>query len=217
MNGMKKNKSGFVQIVKTKKMKILFYSVFLIFTVSCAQKTSTPEEFINTNKVSMEAYEKDLSLLTDAIKVHYDSINNVVNPRYVTELLGVKIDTVFYGDDDKIVLLAILSKKNEYAEKDIQYAGECYIAHKRNKIEILYQLKYSSTSTESIVKVSEMIRRIYLREMSYIDGEYNINDTRFWDSHVWKEAKEMKEKRKSFEEMKRTHPENIYDARNKEK
>jgi hypothetical protein len=213
MNGMKKNKSGFVQVVKTKKMKVLLYSVFLIFTVSCAQKTSTPEEFINTDKVSKEVYEKDLSLLTDAIKVYYDSINNVVNPRYVTELLGAKIDTVFYGNDDKIVLLAILTKKNEYAEKDIQYAGECYIAYKRNKIEILYQLKYSSTSTESLEKVSEMIRRIYLREMNYIKGKYNINDTRFWDSRVWEEAKEMKEKRKSFEEMKKTHPENVYDPR----
>lgn len=211
MNGMKKNKSGFVQVVKNKKMKILFYSVFLIFAVSCAQKTSTPEEFINTNKVSKEVYEKDLSLLSDAIKVYYDSINNVVNPRYVTELLGAKIDTVFYGNDDKIVLLTILTKKNEYAEKDIQYAGECYIAYKRNKIEILYQLKYSSTSTESLEKASEMIRRIYLREMNYIDGEYNINDTRFWDSRVWEVAKEMKEKRKSFEEMKKTHPENVYD------
>jgi hypothetical protein len=211
MNGMKKNKSGFVQVVKNKKMKILFYSVFLIFAVSCAQKTSTPEEFINTNKVSKEVYEKDLSLLSDAIKVYYDSINNVVNPRYLNGLLGAKIDTVFYGNDDKIVLLAILTKKNEYAEKDIQYAGECYIAYKRNKIEILNQLKYSSTSTESLEKASEMIRRIYLREMNYIDGEYNINDTRFWDSRVWEEAKEMKEKRKSFEEMKKTHPENVYD------
>lgn len=208
---MKINKSGIVQVVKTKKMKILFYSMFLIFTVSCAQKTSTPEEFINTNKVSKEVYEKDLSLLTDAIKVYYDSINSVVNPSYVTELLGAKIDTVFYGNDDKIVLLAILTKKNEYAEKDIQYAGECYIAYKKNKIESLYQLKYSSTSTESLEEVSEMIRRIYLREMNYIEGKYNINDTRFWDSRVWEEAKEMKEKRKSFEEMKKTHPENVYD------
>lgn len=192
-------------------MKILFYSVFLIFTISCEQKTSTPEEFINTNKVSKEVYEKDLSLLTDAIKVYYDSINNVVNPSYVTELLGAKIDTIFYGNDDKIVLLAILTKKNEYAEKDIQYVGECYIAYKRNKIEILYQLKYSSTSTESLEEVSEMIRTIYLSEMNYIEGKYNINDTRFWDSSVWEEAKEMIEKRKSFEEMKKTHPENVYD------
>ena len=217
MNGMKKNKSGIVQVVKTKKMKILFYSAFLIFAVSCAQKTSTPEEFINTNKVSKKVYEKDLLLLSAAIKVYYDSINNVVNGRYVTELLETKIDTVFYGNDGKIVLLAILTKKNEFAEKDIQYAGECYIAQNRNQIEILYQLKYSSTSTESLEKVSEMIRRIYLWEMNYIDGKYNINDTRFWDSRVWEEAKEMKEKSNSFEEMKKTHPENAYDPRNKEK
>ena len=217
MNGMKKNKSGFVQVVKTKKMKILFYSVFLIFTVSCAQKTSTPKEFINTYKVSKEVYERDLSLLADAIKVHYDSINNVVNPNCVTKVLAIKIDTVFYGNDNKIVFLALLTKENKYAENGIQYAGECYIGQKKDTIKELYQLTNSATATSSIDKVSEMIKRIYLREMNYIRGKYNINDTRFWDSRVWAEAKEMKEKRKSFEEVKKTHPENVYDPRNKEK
>jgi hypothetical protein len=214
MNGMEKNKSGFVQVVKTKKMKILFYSVFLIITVSCAQKTSTPKEFINTHKVSKEVYEKDLSLLTDAIKFHYDSINNVVNPRYVTKVLVIKIDTVFYGNDNKIVFLALLKEENKYAEKNIQYTGECYIGQKKDKIKDVYQLTNSATATSSMNKVSEMIRRIYLKEMNYIEGKYNINDTRFWDSRVWEEAKEMKEKRRSFEEMKKIHPENVYDPKN---
>ena len=56
-----------------------------------------------------------------------------------------------------------------------------------------------------------MIRKDYLRKMNYIEGEYNINDTRFWDSYLWEEAKEMREKMKRFEEMKKTHPENVYD------
>jgi len=192
-------------------MKILFYSMLLIFIVSCQSKTSTPEEFINVNKVKKDVYKKDLSLLTVAIKVYYDSINSVLNPRYVTTLLGAKIDTVFYGNNGKIVFLALLTKKNEYAEKGMQYEGECYIAYKRNNIEFFDKLKYSSTSIESLEKASEMIRRIYLGEMNNIEGKYNINDTRFWDSRVWQEAKEMKEGRKSFEEMKKTHPENVYD------
>ncbi|HAD80458.1 MAG TPA: hypothetical protein DCF99_15310 [Flavobacteriaceae bacterium] len=192
-------------------MRFLFYSLFLIFTISCVQKTSTPEEFTNTNKVPKEVYNEDLVLLTDAIKAHYDSINSVVNPRSVSKILDTKIDTIFYGNDNKIVFLVLLKKENEYAEKGIQYAGECYIAYKREKTENLYQLKYSSTSAESLKEVSEMIRKTYLGEMNYIEGEYNINDTRFWDSRVWEEAKEMKEKRKSIEEMKKTHPENVYD------
>lgn len=192
-------------------MRFLFYSMFLIFTTSCAQKTSTPEEFMNTNKVPKEVYNEDLILLTNAVKTHYDSINSVVNPRYVTKLLGAKIDTVFYGNDNKIVFLALLTKENEYAEKGIQYAGECYIAYKKNKIESLYQLKYSSTSTKSLEEVSEMIRKIYLGEMNYIEGKYNINDSRFWDSPVWEEAKEMREKRNYVEELKKTNPENVYD------
>jgi hypothetical protein len=191
--------------------------MFLIIIVSCIQKTSTPEEFININAVSKEVYKRDLSLLNNAIKVLYDSINKEVNPRYSTKVLFVEIDTVFYGNDDKIVFLALLTKENKYAEKGIQYAGECYIAYKKGQPKNIYKLKYSSTSSESSDDVLKMNRKIYLEEMNYIDGKYNINDTRFWDSNVWEEAKEMKEKSKSFEKMKNTHPENVYDPRNKEK
>ena len=199
-----------------KKIKILTYLILLAFTTSCAQRTSTPEEFINTNKVTKEEYKNDLLLLIDAIKVHYDSINSVVKPSSVSKILGVKVDTVFYGDDNKILFLGLLTRENEYAEKGIQYIGECYIAYKKDKLENFYKLKYSSTSTESIEEVSEMIRKIYLRKMNYIEGKYNINDTRFWESPVWKEAKEMKEKMKHFDEIKKNNPENVYDPRTKE-
>lgn len=191
-------------------MKYILFSILFIFIVSCAQKTSTPKEYMNINKVSKDIYRKDLYSLADALKFHYDSINSVVNTRNVTKLLNVKIDTIFYNNDNKIVFLAVLTKENDYAKKGIQYSGECYIGYKKSNIEDIYQLKYSSTSTKSLKEVSEMIRKTYLVEMNYIKGRHNINDTRFWDSYVWQEAKEMREKGRNFEEMKKNHPENVY-------
>lgn len=191
-------------------MKILTYFMFLVFTTSCAQKTSTPKKFMNVNNVPREIYDNDLVHLADIVKVHYDSINNVVNPQYKTNLLKIKIDTIFYGNDNKIVFLVLLEEENKYAEKGIQYAGECYIGYKKNKVENLYKLKNSSTSANSLLEVSGMIRKIYLREMNYMKEQYNINDIRFWNSYVWKEAEEMRAKRKHFEEMKKNHPENVY-------
>ena len=200
-----------ILIIELKEMKAIVYLILLAFTTSCTKNTSTPEEFINTNKVTKEAYKKDLELLTDAIKAHYDSINNVVNPRAVSKLVSAKIDTVFYGNSNKIVFLALLTRENYNTEKGIQYAGECYIGYKKDRVENLYNLKYSSTSTESLEEVHKIIRKIYFREMKNIEGNYNINDTRFWDSRVWEEAKEMKEKRRRFEETKKNNPENVYD------
>jgi len=165
-------------------MKILTYLILIALTTSCTYKTSTPKQFINNNKVAKETYENDLVLLTDAIKAHYDSINSVINPSSVNKLLVVKIDTVFYSNDNKIVFLGLLTRENEHSEKGIQYAGECFIAYKKDNVENLYKLKYSSTSTKSLEEVSEMIRMIYLREMNYIEGKYNINDNRFWESRV---------------------------------
>ena len=183
-----------------------------LFTVSCAQKTSTSKEYMNVNKVSKNLYKRDSILLTNVLKSRYDSINNSVS----THILSLKIDTIFYGNDNKIAFLAALSKENKYAEKGVQYAGECYIAQiDKSSIKNISQLTDAATTTSSLTKVSEMIRRIYLREMNYVEGKYNINDNRFWDSYVWQEAEEKRKKREYLEEMKKNHPENVYDPNDK--
>jgi hypothetical protein len=54
-------------------------------------------------------------------------------------------------------------------------------------ISVIDKLKYSSTSDEvdGFLRVQKSIREIYLREMEFIDGRFNINDDRFWKSKVW--------------------------------
>lgn len=127
----------------------------------------------------------------DLIKTRRDSIRKTTT-QLESRTLEVYIDTIFYNPNDKIVFLSITKKENQYAmnEAGISYSGECYIGIKdagSKSIKILDELKYSSSSSEidGFNRVQKSIRNIYLTEMEFIDGRFNINDNRFWNSKVW--------------------------------
>lgn len=163
--------------------------IFLFAVISCT-KTSTPIEFLNDFQIDEMEYQSDLKQLEQLTWKRFDSIRNT----YKTpkgESIEIYIDTVFYSKDDKVVFLSILKQENPYAynnNEGISYIGNCFIASKKSKsIRILNKLKYSSTSDEvdGFVRVQKSIREIYLREMEFLDGRFNINDDRFWKSKIW--------------------------------
>lgn len=192
--------------------------IFILVFTSCIKDTSTPKEFLNSNRVTTKKYNKDKVSIRNAIYSLYDSINVTKTPVQKTNVLDVKIDTIFYSsDNNRLAFLVLLDKENEYIKPvepnkiGIQYAGECYIAKRINdEIRILDRLKYSVTSKESRKKVKSMIQIFYLKEMNFIESKYNINDIRFWDSNVWIQADLMKKKRENFEEAKKENPNNVH-------
>lgn len=142
-------------------------------------------------KIEQSEYQADKKQLANLTKLRRDSVRtSSKTPEGKT--LEIYIDTVFYNKDNKIVFLSITKKENRFATNDdgISYLGECYIGTKDSeskKIKILDRLKYSSTSDENdgFEKVQKSNRKIYLTEMEFIDGRFNINDKRFWTSKVW--------------------------------
>jgi len=173
--------------------KTQFHIIILLFCIiiSC-KKTSTPNEYLNGLKIEQSEYQADKKQLTNLTKLRRDSVRtSSKTPEGKT--LEIYIDTVFYNKDNKIVFLSITKKENRYAinnDDGISYSGECYIGTKDSeskKIKILDRLKYSSTSDEDdgFDRVQKSIRNIYLTEMEFINGRFNINDNRFWTSKVW--------------------------------
>ena len=166
--------------------------IILLSTLSCVNNTSTSKEYLNQNKVSKDVYLRDVNVLNKVVIAYIDSVNAKKKPKPKSKIFSVKIDTIFYSpDDSKIALLYTTKSKNPYVinNKDsIQFAGGCLIALRNNSnaIKIVDKLKYSVTSSEISSKISRDLRLMYLREMGYIEGKYNINDNRFWDSDIWK-------------------------------
>lgn len=164
--------------------------MLFLLLFSC-KKTSTPNEHLNKYGIEKAEYQSDKKNLSNLTKSRRDSLRkSSATPEGKT--LEVYIDTIFYNLNGKIVFLSITKKENQYAMNDagISYFGECYIGIKNAKsknIKILDELKYGSTSSEidGFGKVQKSIRNIYLTEMEFIDGRFNINDDRFWKSKVW--------------------------------
>ncbi len=175
----------------SRTISLFLIAISLFF--SCAKKNGTSEEFRNQNKVTKGVYQKDIELFEEAIKTYYITVNEAKKTNQVINVLKVKIDTIFYGPSGKVVFLALLDKENKYIKKlnpnlkiGIQYAGECYIGiNTKDSLRIIDQLKYSVTSSENMEDVAKKLRITYLREMEYIQGRYNIDDNRFWESNVW--------------------------------
>lgn len=170
--------------------EIMVFSL-LVIVVSCVEKTSTSEEYLNKNRVSQEIYSNDKNTLRDVVASYIDSTNETRKPKPKSKILSIEIDTIFYGSNNKMALLYISKNKNPYVveNKDsIQFIGGCLIALKdqNNSIKIMDKLKYITTTSEIPNKISRDLRLMYLREMGYIEGKYNINDNRFWESNVWK-------------------------------
>jgi hypothetical protein len=177
-----------MKIFKTISIIILL----LLFVSSCIEKTSTSKEYLNQNIVSQETYLKDVNTLKKVLVSYIDSTNAIRKPKPKSKILSIEIDTIFYGSEGKISFLYLTKNENPYVvnNKDsIQFVGGCFIAlknKKNNSIEIVDKLKYKVTTSEMPNKISRDLRMMYLREIGYIEGKYNINDNRFWDSDVWK-------------------------------
>ena len=148
---------------------------------------------MNELKIEQSEYQADKKQLAILTKLRRDSIRSS-SKTPEGKSLEIYIDTIFYNTDNKIVFLTITKKENQYAMNDdgISYSGECFIGLKEREskeLKILDRLKYSSTSAENdgFDDVKKSNRNIYLTEMEFIDGRFNINDNRFWTSGVWNE------------------------------
>jgi len=146
---------------------------------------------LNGFEIDRSEYEEDKKQLTILTKLRRDSIR-IYSKTPEGKSLEIYIDTIFYNPNNKIVFLSITKKENQYVMNDarISYSGECYVGIKESeskRIKILDQLKYGSTSSEldGFEQVKKSLRKIYLTEVEFIDGRFNINDNRFWTSKVW--------------------------------
>ncbi len=164
--------------------------------MSCS-KTTTPDNYLYEVEVSYDSSNlQDIEIITERLMYLYDSIREVSieEGKKLSKTDDVHIDTIFYGPNNKIAFLAIREIENIFVINSDQqdsfkttYSGACYLGFKNeltNEIEVLKKLKYLVTS-ESYEDAKRRLRLKYFREMEYIDGAYNINDKRFWNSLVW--------------------------------
>lgn len=178
MNGMIKKKNGFVQAVKTNIRIIIFHSLLLISACSGGRDNLTNDD------EELSEYKADIRLLEKEIVQYIDSSWAVSE----TKLLGLKVDTILYGPQNKISFLVLIKRYNPniYGADKSEIIGRGYIGFKQDQsFDIIKELKYKITGSNSYLLASKSLRAIYFKELEYLPEKFNINDERFWSSSIW--------------------------------
>jgi hypothetical protein len=187
------------------------------------KNTDTPKEFLNHAVNGSSGYTKDsievIRQLKNLLLNHKGSFHS---PDYFdyTELI---IDSLLYSPDLNKLAVFVIAKNPTYRQllPDSQhpwyYNATSYLGVRQNDTVCLSLLGPNFTNYIDKEEVSDDIRetcfRLFISEdtTGRYTCKYNLNDVRFWDSPIWEEMEEQKERVKKFEEEKRMHPENVYE------
>ena len=95
------------------------------------------------------------------------------------------------------------------------YDATCYLGVRKSDTIGLSFVGPVFTNASDKERISHIIRTACFRNFATKDSTdayaYNINDTRFWTSPIWKEIEKKEQRRKEFIEEKEKHPENVYE------
>lgn len=159
--------------------------ILLLLIISCSGRKGTVPDH---NKLEQITEYKDVNALRKKTNEYLDSVMISKNPPSKSKIMEIRVDTIFYGSDNKICYLALIKRHNPYITQTdkSEFIGKAFIGYKNTRdffIEGL--LKYSVTGAGSYEVASKSLREIYLRELDYIDGQVSIDDSLFWKSHLW--------------------------------
>lgn len=187
------------------------------------RNTDTPSAYLNNVVRRTADYQKD----SDSIKVTLHGLlgkhDGPFYPKDYFDSTQLIIDTIIYNPSfDKLVVF-VITKNPTYRQLAPDpkyrwyYCGYCFLgARKNDSIELgwLRSTGYSGYHEEK--EISDVMRSYYFREYAWTRykserPKYNMNDSRFWTSDVWREWDDSKERRRKFEKLKAAHPEDVYE------
>lgn len=200
----------------------IIVQIILLFTLNSCEgyrmKKYTPNEYLNHTVAKREDYSRDsieiLKQLKSLLLNHKGFFGNT-SYDHSTQLI---IDSIIYSPDLNRLAVFIITK-NPTSRQSIPdkknywyYDATCYLGVKENDtISLSWEGPNFSNSTNQ-QKLSGIIRKSYFTEFADNDtsqtstSKYNLNDTRFWNSFIWKKTEGEKIKEREFEKGKKEHP-----------
>ena len=182
---------------------------FILFIISIAcngqlQKKTTPKEFINRAVINSNYFRKDstfiIGYLFKKMKNHQESF---VNKEYFDSTI-LEIDSIIYSHSLNEIAVLVIAKnpvdRNPYMDSRLSYYynANCYLGKRLYNDSSIFELKvigpFNLVNFDDKNEIRHVIRESYFLELSTVldeNGkkiyEYNLNDSRFWDSYTgWK-------------------------------
>jgi len=210
---------------------ILFGSIFSIYWyfknvngwMEFRKNTSTPREFLNHSSIKKEYYLRDKIELKRLLKWLLFKREGFFDNSAYSDSTDLIIDSIVYNSDfNKMAVFVIVKNLTKRQlvpdnENTCYYDATSYLGIRQGNTISLTWKGPVFTNSSSERDISLDIRVACFNNFVTKDTtdiyEYNLNDTRFWNSSVWKEIEEDKIKKQEFEDEKRMHPENIYEPK----
>lgn len=204
-----------------------WYFKYVFGWLEFQKNTDTPEEYLSHVQVSKSNYSRDsIKILSQLIFLLHNHDQSFYL-KYYSDSTELIIDSILYSPGlNRLAVIVFaknpLDKQVEPNNKfEFYYDGSCYLGVLQNDtIEVNWMDDFFYPNYHDERKLSKTIKEFCFRTFTSIkdyDGKtkykYNLNDIRFWDGPVWKEIEENKIKKEKFEELKKTHPEDVYEPK----
>jgi len=202
-------------------MQKLLYILF-VFYCSCEnvnQKMHTPVKFLNHTIVKNNDYAKDSVLFIKQLKYKLINREGFFNNTAYFDSTQLIVDSIIYSPDIKKMAVLVITKNPTLRQvmpnkmHKWYYDGTCYLGIKKDDTVNVNWIGPSFTNSYDRYELSVILRDYYFTKFATKDSfyAYNINDIRFWDCAIWRKFDVEETRKKSFEEEKRNHPENVYE------
>jgi hypothetical protein len=202
------------------------YLIFIRGWMEFRWNRDTPKAFLSHVEIKKENYSKDSVEIWK--QLHYFLSNHkqsFYNKEYF-DSTQVIIDTILYSPNFNKLSVFVITKNPTYRQLigdktyDFYYDGYGYFGNKQKDTIDITWIGPLFLHSHSKQRVSNLLREYFFREFATIKDasgqyqyKYNLNDVRFWTCPIWKEIDKKKEDEKEFEDMKKKHPENVYEPK----
>ncbi|WP_295667944.1 hypothetical protein [uncultured Mucilaginibacter sp.] len=200
----------------------LFYFIFIYGRMSFRWNRDTPEKYLSHVVASKKIYAKDRAEISKKFRHQVNNHTDFFESHIYDDDTQIIIDTILYSPDFNKIAILFLTKDLSTKLPDPNfssnwfYAGSCYLGTRQKDTLSLSWIGPSYDNSPSKTRIINLIHEYYFRLRATEKDEngrypFNLNDTRFWTSPIWKEQEDKKQREKDFQELKRKHPEDVYE------
>jgi len=160
------------------------------------KENKTPKEFLNVTLVTNRFYSKDSIQLMKQLKILLSNKVGFFHDSFYSDSTILIIDTIVYSPKKNKLAFNVITKnptaKQLIPNRDFEwyYDATTFIGIRDTGDFILQGIGSSYTNSRDLKALSKEIRcdrfERFISENKNDDYRYNLNDTRFWNSSIWR-------------------------------
>jgi hypothetical protein len=199
-----------------------FFFNYVFGWLKFSRNTDTPTVYLNQAIIKGDEYTTDSIEVMKQLKCLFIKQEDFFYNKSYNNETKIIIDSILHSPDLNRLAVFVITKSptlNQSIPKEYDYFYDdtCYLGQRQKDTIFLNWIGPVFTNSSSYQNVSNDIREACFRTFITKDTndvyEYNLDDIRFWNSRIWKQVNEEKQRKEEFEKEKKEHPERVYEPK----